>query len=241
MAEAVVAEAEPEPVAAAVAVEEAVEAEAAVEEVEAELRAIQAEVEEERHMADAAEASLAAVASQHAAVLQRPAGMLLTGAAAASTAPLAITAPSNGPSLDQARAGSVPPVPSLPSPLAATLDEGPASLDGNHRRRSIPPPLPPRASFTKGLVLAPRQSVRDMAQAWNTELDLQRALTMEASSRTSSRKASKPLKGEEFLPPSRRTSLPQPSSLGAGKPPSITGGSFMTGDSHASRPLGADN
>ena len=251
--EAVVVEAEPEPVAAAtaaaVAVEEEVEekaAEAAEEEVDAELRAIQAEVEEERHKADAAEASLAAVAAQHAAALQRPAGMLLTGAAApstVSTAPLAITTPSNGPSPDQARAGSVPPVPSLPSPLAATLDEGPASLDGNRRRRIIPPPLPPRASFTKGLVLAPRQSVRDMAQAWNTELDLRRALSVEASSRTSSRKSSNPLKGEEFWPPSRRTSPPEPSSLGAGKPPSISGCSFMTGtalSSHASSPVGAD-
>jgi len=123
-------------------------------------------------------------------------------------------------------------VPPLPSPLAATVDEGPAtpvspasSIDSQRVRRFIPPPLPPRASFPKGLVLAPRKSVRDMAQAWNEELDLMRALSIEAASRTTSRKPSKdspkPLEGDgEALPPSPRT--PELSSLGAEKPSELT-------------------
>ena len=81
-----------------------------------------------------------------------------------------------------------------------------------------------------------------MAQAWNEELDLRRALSVEAASRTTGRKPSKdhpqPLEGEA-LPPSRRTSLPELSSLGAEKPPSAAGGCSLTtgtANSHASRP-----
>ena len=69
------------------------------------------------------------------------------------------------------------------------------------------------------------ESVRDMAQAWNEELDLMRALSIEAASRTTSRKPSKdspkPLEGEA-LPPSPKTSLPELSSLGAEKPSELT-------------------
>ena len=62
-------------------------------------------------------------------------------------------------------------------------------------------------------------------EAWNEELDLMRALSIEAASRTTSRKPSKdspkPLEGDgEALPPSPRT--PELSSLGAEKPSELT-------------------